>query len=286
LNEWIIFILSENMNIAAVRESTLFLYLDCLLYFIFAQMNRVFKIFGLVLIFLVGINKGIFSQTSTVRGKVVDPNNELIADVAITVLGTSITARSNEQGDYSLTLASDQVYRIQFKHVAFESSILEIRLQDGVNYERKIKMLPLESAEVKIFGEKSASSIDDRNAMLVSPIKLEKIIEMPIAAPSLEYFVKFQPGVATNSEFSSQYQVRGGNFDENLVYVNGIEIYRPFLARSGQQEGLGFSNSAMAQGLNFSTGGFGAQFGDKLSSVLDITYRQPREFRGTIEAGI
>ena len=149
-----------------------------------------------------------------------------------------------------------------------------------------MKMLPLEGETVEIVGEKDATSIDDRNAMLVSPISLDKVIEMPVAAPSLEYYAKFQPGVATTSEFSSQYQVRGGNYDENLVYVNGIEIYRPFLARSGQQEGLGFSNSTMAQGLNFSTGGFGAQYGDKLSSVLDITYRQPQESRATLEAGI
>ncbi|MEL6673486.1 MAG: TonB-dependent receptor plug domain-containing protein, partial [Bacteroidota bacterium] len=151
--------------------------------------------------------------------------------------------------------------------------------------DRTIKMLPRESEEVEIVGQKDATSISD-DAMLVSPIELDKVIEMPIAAPSLEYYAKYQPGVATNSEFSSQYQVRGGNFDENLVYVNGIEIYRPFLARSGQQEGLGFSNASMAQNLQFSTGGFGAQYGDKLSSVLDITYRQPKEFRATVEAGI
>lgn len=249
-------------------------------------MNRSYKIFGLVLIIFFGCSQGLFAQSSTVRGKVVDPNNEFIPDVAIRVLGTEVETRSDAKGDYSVRLTAGKVYRIQFKHVAFQSSILEIRLLDGVNYERKIKMLPIQSDDVNIFGEKSASSIDDRNAMLVSPLKLDKLVEMPIAAPSIEAFVKFMPGVATNSEFSSQYQVRGGSFDENLVYVNGIEIYRPFLARSGQQEGLGFSNSAMAQSLNFSTGGFGAQYGDKLSSVLDITYRQPREFRATVEAGI
>ncbi|MEL6251518.1 MAG: TonB-dependent receptor [Bacteroidota bacterium] len=249
-------------------------------------MNRRYKIFSLVLLLLFGLAESLSAQSSTVRGKVVDPNNEEIADVAIRVLNTDIESRTDASGSYSLSLPAGKVYRIQFKHVAFQSSILEIRLQDGVNYDRKIKMLPLQSDDVNIYGEKSATSIDDRNAMLVSPLKLDKVIEMPIAAPSLEYYTKFQPGVATTSEFSSQYQVRGGNFDENLVYVNGIEIYRPFLARSGQQEGLGFSNSAMAQGLNFSTGGFGAQYGDKLSSVLDITYRQPREFRATIEAGI
>lgn len=249
-------------------------------------MNQCYKIFSLVLLLCIGCVSGVWAQSSTVRGTVVDPNNESIPDVAIKVLGTEIESRSDANGAYAVRLPAGKVYRIQFKHVAFQASVLEIRVLDGVNYDRKIKMLPIQSDDVNIYGETSATSIDDRNAMLVSPIKLEKLVEMPIAAPSIESFVKFQPGVATTSEFSSQYQVRGGNFDENLVYVNGIEIYRPFLARSGQQEGLGFSNAAMAQSLNFSTGGFGAQYGDKLSSVLDITYRQPREFRASLEAGI
>ncbi len=87
------------------------------------------------------------------------------------------------------------------------------------------------------------------------------------------------PGVSNNNELSTQYNVRGGNFDENLVYVNGIEVYRPFLIRSGQQEGLSFINSNMVQNINFSAGGFQAKYGDKLSSVLDITYRKPKKLQ-------
>ena len=94
------------------------------------------------------------------------------------------------------------------------------------------------------------------------------------------------PGVSNNNELSTQYNVRGGNFDENLVYVNGIEIYRPFLVRSGQQEGLSFVNSTMVQNINFSAGGFQAKYGDKLSSVLDITYRKPTEFSASIKASL
>ena len=241
---------------------------------------------SICLVWLIICSWSVFAQNATVRGRVIDPNNEGLPDAVITVLETKIETRAGRDGNYSLSLPGGKVYKISFKHVGHQSSILEIRVVAGVTYERTMKMLPLEGETVEIVGEKDATSIDDRNAMLISPISLDKVIEMPVAAPSVEYFAKFQPGVATTSEFSSQYQVRGGNFDENLVYVNGIEIYRPFLARSGQQEGLGFSNSTMAQGLNFSTGGFGAQYGDKLSSVLDITYRQPQESRATIEAGI
>ena len=90
--------------------------------------------------------------------------------------------------------------------------------------------------------------------------------------------MKTLPGVSITNELSTQYSVRGGNFDENLVYVNEIEVYRPFLIRSGQQEGLSFVNTDLVRNVDFSAGGFQAKYGDKLSSVLDITYRKPYEF--------
>ncbi|HRN43168.1 MAG TPA: Plug domain-containing protein, partial [Vicingus sp.] len=98
---------------------------------------------------------------------------------------------------------------------------------------------------------------------------------------SFEAILKTMPGVSSNNELSSQYSVRGGNYDENLIYVNDIEIFRPFLIRSGQQEGLSFINSEMVADINFSAGGFEAKYGDKMASVLDITYREPEEFSGS-----
>lgn len=227
-----------------------------------------------------------FGQTGVVKGKVKDPFNQAIPEVAIQVLGTEINSRTDDQGAYRLVLPATQTYRIRFTHAGHQDAVLELEVVDGRTYDEPIKMLPFEVEQVDIIGQTDATSIDDRSAMLVSPISMEEVIEMPTVAPSVEALMKGMPGVATNNEFSSQYQVRGGNFDENLVYVNGIEIYRPFLARSGQQEGLGFSNPSMAQDLQFSTGGFGAQYGDKLSSVLDITYRSPKAFRATAEVGI
>ena len=100
---------------------------------------------------------------------------------------------------------------------------------------------------------------------------------MPGANAGVENLLMTFAGVNNNNELSTQYNVRGGNFDENLVYVNGIEVYRPFLVRSGQQEGLSFINSNMVQNIHFSAGGFQSKYGDKLSSVLDITYRKPTE---------
>jgi hypothetical protein len=104
---------------------------------------------------------------------------------------------------------------------------------------------------------------------------------LPTVGGGIETLIKTLPGVSSNNELSSQYNVRGGNFDENLLYVNGIEIYRPFLIRSGQQEGLSFINPDLVENITFSAGGFAAEFGDKLSSVLDISYRKPQELRSS-----
>ncbi len=225
------------------------------------------------------------AQTGTVKGRVIDPNNDPISGVAIRVQGTDIVRRTGDDGAYEISLPANRVYRISFTHAAHQASQLEIRIADGITYDRPIKMLSLSLQDV-VIGEQKTTDFSASPQMQISPIATEEIIRIPTANPSIESFVKMMPGVASNNEFSSQYQVRGGNFDENLVYVNGIEIYRPFLARSGQQEGLGFAHPNLTQDIQFSTGGFPAQYGDKLSSVLDVTYRDPKEFRGTVEAGI
>jgi hypothetical protein len=124
---------------------------------------------------------------------------------------------------------------------------------------------------------------DAQGFLTVNPSDIAKI---PGANQGVENILMTLPGVNNNNELSTQYNVRGGNFDENLVYVNGIEVYRPFLVRSGQQEGLSFVNSALVQNVNFSAGGFQAKYGDKLSSVLDITYRTPTEFATTVNASL
>ncbi len=228
---------------------------------------------------------GLLSQTATVQGRVITSTNEPVAEVRIRVLGTERQGQSDAAGRFELTLPAGQVYRIRFSHVGYQAAVLELRVEADRIYDETVKLLAREIDAVDIIGQQDPTSISDQT-MLVSPISMQEVQRMPVAAPSVEAFVKTMPGVASNNEFSSQYQVRGGNFDENLVYVNGIEIYRPFLTRSGQQEGLGFSNPSMAQDLKFSTGGFAARYGDRLSSVLDITYRQPRGFRATAELGI
>ena len=120
----------------------------------------------------------------------------------------------------------------------------------------------------------------------MSKIKPKHVRIIPGNSIGVEAVLKTLPGVSSANELSSQYSVRGGNFDENLVYVNGIEIYRPFLVRSGQQEGLSFVNTDMVGSILFSAGGFEAKYGDKMSSVLDITYRKPREIKASIQLSL
>ena len=120
----------------------------------------------------------------------------------------------------------------------------------------------------------------------ITTIAIKDVKRIPGANAGVENLLMTFAGVNNNNELSTQYNVRGGNFDENLVYVNGIEVYRPFLVRSGQQEGLSFINSNMVQNIDFSAGGFQAKYGDKLSSVLDITYRKPKKFATSINASL
>lgn len=226
------------------------------------------------------------SQTAVIKGKIKDDTNNPISDAVVEVFGTSVKAVSGADGSYSVTVPAPAFYRVEVRHAAHLSVRIDLRVVNGAVYDRPIVMLDRENEEVTIVGQESATDISRRNPMMqLSPLRMEDLSKMPAMNPSGEAFVKNLPGVASNNEFSSQYQVRGGNFDENLVYVNGIEIYRPFLARAGQQEGLGFSNPMMIQSLAFSAGGFAAQYGDRLSSVLDLTYRNPKEFRATAEVG-
>ena len=226
------------------------------------------------------------AQDGIVKGKVVDPNNRPIEGVNIRVDGISTRAITNKDGDYEIALPGGKSYWLRYSHATHQSASIYLLVRSGFTYERRIKMLELTLDESVITDQRDPTDINDPLQMQLIPIETEELIKMPSFNRSIEATMKSMPGVATNNEFSSQYRVRGGNFDENLVYVNGIEIYRPLLARSGQQEGLGFSNPDMAQEVKFSTGGFAAQYGDKLSSVLDITYRNPKSFRATVEAGM
>ena len=234
---------------------------------------------------LIGLSISLCAQEGTIKGRVKTKLNKSISGVEVKALGSDIApAWTNERGEFELKLPGGHNWRIRFSHPTHDTVIIEQRVSAGFTYDRPVTMHDYRSLEqVDIIGQE-ITGFSKEEQMEILPVKPGESVKIPLAT-SIEKVVGLVTG-GTSDEFSSQYRVRGGNFDENLVYVNGIEIYRPFLTRSGQQEGLGFTNQNMAEEVYFSTGGFGARFGDKMSSVLDIKYRKPTDFRATVEAGL
>ena len=222
-------------------------------------------------IFLMGQFQ-MLAQTATLRGILLDELNTPIENANISANNVGTTSNSN--GFYSLKIPANKEVSVVFSHVSHKSVRVIFNLKNGQEFEfNPILKIEVEQIEtVVITGTKRS---DFEGVTTISP---QIIRTIKGAQPGVENLLKTLAGVNISNELSTQYSVRGGNFDENLVYVNGIEVYRPFLVRSGQQEGLSFVNTDMVQDLQFSAGGFQAKYGDKLSSVLDITYRKPTEF--------
>ena len=220
----------------------------------------------------------LLAQTGTIKGIVKDKQGNPIEGVTISYnqKGTS----TNTKGEFQLEIPSGKVVTVIFSHVAHKTIQKRIRVARNriVFYSPKmdIKTEVIDTIELKNNKDK-AQGIDK--------VDVKTAKNLPSANAGIEGTLKnIGLGVSGNNELSTQYNVRGGNYDENLVYVNGVEVYRPFLVRSGQQEGLSFVNPNLTQNVRFSSGGFQAKYGDKLSSVLDITYRKPTKFMAKIDA--
>lgn len=214
----------------------------------------------------------VFAQkTATVKGIITNKFNTPIEGVAISYLSKGTTTDAN--GMYQFTIPIRKTVTVTFTHVSYKTLVKKFTSRGKRNFNfsptLQIKSEKLEEVIVKS---------QQKEAQGITKIKTKKVKNILGANAGVENILMTLPGVSNNNELSTQYNVRGGNFDENLVYVNGIEVYRPFLIRSGQQEGLSFTNPHMIQNINFSAGGFQAKYGDKLSSVLDITYRKPTNF--------
>ena len=213
------------------------------------------------------------AQTATITGIVLDEDNTPLSDVNITA-GTFGTA-TDLNGFYVLTLIADTETQVIYSHLGHKDLILEgLLLTSNETFE----LSPVLKTDVVQVSGVTVTPRGRKEVTGVTSISPEQLLKIPGANAGVENILKLLPGVSSNNELSTQYSVRGGNFDENLVYVNEIEVYRPFLIRSAQQEGLSFVNSNMVQDVKFSPGGFQAKFGDKLSSVLDITYKTPATF--------
>ena len=216
------------------------------------------------------------AQTFTLRGKVTDEDQNPVELATVACLKQGKVAMTSLKGEYSLTLQSADSVVVQVSMIGYKTKTRVLRKPRGVQTLQMVlhednKML----SQVTITGQKIQTS-------QTQELKTEQLKQMPSATGNaVEELIQSQAGVSTHSELSSQYNVRGGSFDENSVYINNVEVYRPFLVRSGQQEGLSIINPDMVEKIGFSTGGYEAKYGDKMSSALDIIYKRPKKFEAT-----
>ena len=234
-------------------------------------MNRVVLRVVLLSISLL-LSQALLAQTTVVYGYITNQNNEVIEGVSIEYKRKG--AITDAKGFYSINIPSGKKSNVIFTHLSYENQVHNFLLSanEQKRFDLVLKKEVTLISEIELIDEvlrdQNVTTLDKKNI---------NIITGPTGG--VEGLISTLAGVSTKNEMSSQYSVRGGNFDENLVYVNGFEIYRPFLVRSGEQEGLSFVNSDMVENITFSTGGFDAKYGDKLSSVLDIQYKDPKEWK-------
>ncbi|MFY9244018.1 MAG: TonB-dependent receptor [Polaribacter sp.] len=218
-------------------------------------------------------------KTTILKGTVKNSENEPVVEVSVKYRTTGTATDIN--GNYSIRIPLDEEITIVFSHISYKSVTKKITATNR-NIIRFSPTLSLKTEKL----EEVVVKDNKKEAQGLTKIDISQVKNTVGPNAGVENVLMTLPGVNNNNELSTQYNVRGGNFDENLVYVNGIEVYRPFLIRSGQQEGLSFINTNMVQNINFSAGGFQAKYGDKLSSVLDITYRKPTETATTVDASL
>lgn len=227
-------------------------------------------------------HNGLLAQTATVKGRVLDKNNQpFIPSANIHIMGQPDGVTTNDSGYYQMNVRANKDIKISFSFIAYKPEVRTVNLKDGeVLILNVIISTPIVLDTIEIL-----EKLHDYDG--ITRIKPKDIQLLPSPSGDLVgEIIKRMAGVTNSNEMSSQYSVRGGNFDENLVYVNGFQIRRPTLVRSGQQEGLSFVNSDLVEEINFSAGGFEARYGDKMSSVLDIKYKRPVEFEGSFRMGL
>ena len=224
----------------------------------------------------------IAQKGAIVFGTIKDSLERKIADVNIAVINKKITTISDEDGNYQIQVPAGESIEIAFTYVGRPSRRVFIKpLKEGERFRYDVQMeYGVGLQEFQIIEER------DRDKVSMQTINPKTASTLPNPNGSFEQILKTMPGVSSSNELSSQFNVRGGNYDENLIYVNDIEIYRPFLPRSGQQEGLSFIHTELVQNIKFSAGGFEARYGDKMSSVLDIKYKEPKKFASSVNASL
>ena len=246
--------------------------------FVIYQMTRIR--YNIIIIMLLLCFTGIKAQTFTLQGRVTDSEMNPVELATVAVVQQGKMTMTNLKGEFSMKLQSSDSVVVRFSMVGYKTKTRVLRRPKG----KQTLLIQLyddnQLAGVTVTEEKrqmgSTQKLDTKD-MKNAP---------SVTGNAVEEMIQSQAGVSTHSELSSQYNVRGGSFDENSVYINNVEIYRPFLVRSGQQEGLSIINPDMVESVGFSTGGFEAKYGDKMSSVLDIKYKRPKKFEANVSASL
>jgi len=243
--------------------------------------SLIIRIFILLLSGVCFAGAGYSQEFGAVFGRITDVKNQPLPLVNISIAGLPGGTVSSTNGTFELKVPANKEITLVISFIGYYTEQTKLNLKKGERKEINRRLsesttqLPDFVVEDKQIRGTNLNTIDPKLATMI-----------PSAAGGIEALVKTFPGVASNNELSSQYSVRGGNYDENLVYVNDVEIYKPFLVRSGQQEGLSFLNSDLVASILFSAGGFEARYGDKLSSVLDIRYKRPTKTAGSVSGSL
>ena len=219
-------------------------------------------------------------KSATVEGKVVDENENPLSHVSVIILGQQKGILTSDSGRFQIKVPADKAFALVFSYSGYKTSQQNFLLSEGEHESISIRLEPAAGVmqEVIITEQRERTEVG-----LIKP-NPKSVINLPSPIMGVEGMLKIIVG--SNNELTSQYNVRGGSYDENLIYVNDFEIFRPYLVRSGQQEGLSFINPEMVRNINFYTGGFQSKYGDKMSSVLDIQYNTPKKFAGSAYVGI
>lgn len=221
------------------------------------------------------------AQTFTLQGRVTDENNNPIEFASVSCLKQGKMTMTSLKGEYSMQLHSADSVVIKFSMIGYKAKTRILRRPRG----KQTLQIVLHSDENQL-GEVTVTGKKIETGQM-EDISKDHLKSLPSASGNaVEELIQSQAGVSTHSELSSQYNVRGGSFDENSVYIDNVEIYRPFLVRSGQQEGISVINPDMVEKISFSTGGYEARYGDKMSSALNIKYRKPKKFEATASASM
>lgn len=237
------------------------------------------RIISFIIILLSAVS--LSAQTFTLKGRVIDEAGNPVELASVACVAQGVATVTSLKGEYKMTLHSADSVVIRYSMLGYRTKTRILRRPKG---NQTLQIVLIGSAnqldEVNVTGQKIQSG-------QMQDLSTKQLKRMPsTSGNAVEELVQSQAGVSAHSELSSQYNVRGGAFDENSVYINNVEVFRPFLVRSGQQEGLSIINPDMVEKIAFSSGGFESRYGDKMSSALDITYRRPKRFEASVDASL